>query len=248
MKLFILALSVLALAWWCGSCARPQVAPPGKTPPQESQECEPEQLRFDLARGEEELVGATGERANCLIRLARLCFLLGEMSPPGEKNRYFEKGRSYAEILAKEQPAWAEGHYWAALNLCGLAEVGGAKRGLRLVTQIVEDLERALGVDPVYDQAGPHRILGRIYYECPVWPLSVGDLHKSLHHLTAAAAIAPDNSTNHLFLAETLLKLGKKTEACQELEQVLKATRHALCPKDLEEDRREALRLLKERR
>jgi thioredoxin-like negative regulator of GroEL len=86
--------------------------------------------------------------------------------------------------------------------------------------------------------------LGRIYYECPGWPLSEGNIHESLEHLSKAVALAPENSTNHLFLAETLLKLGKKEEAHLELEQVLKATRHAHCPQHLEEDRREARRLL----
>jgi tetratricopeptide (TPR) repeat protein len=112
----------------------------------------------------------------------------------------------------------------------------------------MEELERALEVNPGYDQGGPHRTLGRIYYEAPSWPISVGDIHQSLKHLTQAVALAPDNSTNHLYLAMTLLKLGKKGQAQRELEQTLKASRHALCPQDLEEDRREARRLPKENR
>lgn len=212
----------------------------------EREGCDPEQLRQDLAYYEQKAATSPGERANCLIHLARICFILGELSPKGEKDAYFAKGKQYAETLIREQPEWTEGHYWLGLNLCGLAEEAGPKRGLRLVPEIIAAMERALEVDQVYDQAGAHRVLGRVYYECPAWPLSVGDLNKSLRHLSAAAAICPENSTNHLFLAETLLKLGKKTEARQELEKVLKATRHAVCPKELEEDRRQALKLLKE--
>ena len=67
-------------------------------------------------------------------------------------------------------------------------------------------------------------------------------------YLSEAVDIAPHNSTNHLFLAETLLKLKKKVEAREELDRVLRATRHALCQQELEKDRRDALRLLRQNR
>ena len=107
-----------------------------------------------------------------------------------------------------------------------------------------KELKAALALDPAYDQAGAHRILGRIYYEAPGPPFSVGDRQKSLEHLTQAVRLAPDNSTNHLSLAETLLKLGKPEEARRELEAVLKATRHAIWPRGVADDRREAQKLL----
>jgi tetratricopeptide (TPR) repeat protein len=249
MKKLLPLVLVLSLAWWCGSCARPRVPPPEAVvpevaAPEEITVCEVSKLRAELLLCEDELKDATGGRTNCLVRLARLSYLLGELSPKPEKPYYFEKGKGYGETLAAEQPAWAEGHYWLALNLCGLAEISGARRGLKMVPQIIEEMEHSLKVNPTYEQAGAHRILGRIYYACPGWPLSVGDIHESLNHLSSAVALAPDNSTNHLFLAETLLKLGKKEEAHQELEQVLKATLHAHCPQNLEEDRQEARRLL----
>jgi tetratricopeptide (TPR) repeat protein len=246
MKKLLPILLVLSLVWWCGSCARPRVSFPEVAVPEETPECEVSKLLTELRRCEDDLKNPNGKRTNRLIRGARLSYLLGELSPNHEKLYYFEKGKAYGETLAGEQPAWAEGHYWLALNLCGLAEIGGARRGLKLVHEIVEKMEQALRVNPAYEQAGPHRVLGRIYYECPSWPLSVGNIHESLKHLSSAVALAPENSTNHLFLAETLLKLGKKAEARQKLENVLKATHHAHCPKYLEEDRQAALRLLQE--
>ena len=250
-KNFLLLLLLLSLVWWCSSCARPRVVVPEAVAPEvaapeEALECDVAKLQAKLLRSEEDLKNATCERTNCLVHAARAAYLLGELSPRDEKQKYFEKGKGYGETLAKEQPAWADGHYWLGMNLCGLAEIGGARRGLKLVPHIIEEMEHTIGVNPAYEQAGAHRVLGRIYYECPGWPLSVGDMHESLKHLTKAVALAPDNSTNHLFLAETLLKLGKKAEAHRELEQVLKATRHAHCPQQLEEDRQKARRLLGE--
>lgn len=245
MKKLLSLLLVLSLAWWCGSCARPRVSVPEAAAPKESPGFEVSKLLVKLLRYENKLKNAK-DRTNYLVSLARLSYLLGELSPKQEKLYYYEKGKDYAEALAAEQPDWAEGHYWLGLNLCGLAEIGGARRGLKLVPQIIEKMEQSLQVNPSYEQAGAHRVLGRIYYACPAWPLSVGNIHESLQHLSSAVALAPDNSTNHLFLAETLLKLGKKEEARRELEQVLTAKSHAHCPHNLEEDRQEARRLLQE--
>jgi tetratricopeptide (TPR) repeat protein len=251
-KNFLLVLLLLSLVWWCSSCARPrvvvpEVAVPEVAVPEEAPECEVSKLQAELLRCEEELKNATRERTNCLTRLARLCYLLGELSPKDEKQQYFEKGKGYAQTLAREQPAWADGHYWLGMNLCGLAEISGPRRGLKMVPHIIEEMEQTVKVNPSYAQAGAHRVLGRIYYACPGWPLSVGNMHESLEHLSLAVALAPDNSTNHLFLAETLLKLGKKAEARQELEQVFKATRHADCPQHLRDDRQTARQLLNEK-
>ena len=58
--------------------------------------------------------------------------------------------------------------------------------------------------------------------------------------------LAPATSTNHLYLAQTLLRLQEAGLALQELAQVLKSTRAAVKPQDLEEDRQEARRLLAE--
>ncbi|MFZ2089232.1 MAG: hypothetical protein WAU47_11695, partial [Desulfobaccales bacterium] len=173
-------------------------------------------------------------------------FLLGELSARNEKRPYFEKGQRFSETLTKEHPAWPEGHYWLAMNQCGLADLSGARKGLKMVPEIIVSLEQALRGNPAYDQAGPHRVLGRIYFECPPWPLSVGSLPESLRHLSAAVAIAPENSTNRLFLGETLLKMGKKDMARKELEQVINGTSHPLCPQFLEEDRQAARRLLQD--
>lgn len=193
----------------------------------------------------EEMLPQAEPTANPLwIRLARVCFILGDLAASGQRHRYYEKGRNYAEFLLREQPAGVEGHYWLGLNLCGLAEVGGSLKGRRLLPAILQELQRALILDESYDQAGPHRVLGRIYYEAPPWPLFVGDLEKSRHHLTVAARLAPENSTNHLYLAQTLLRLGQDNQARLELEQVLKASRHAIHPGGLQDDQRTARRLL----
>ncbi|MBW1990871.1 MAG: hypothetical protein JRI59_01835 [Deltaproteobacteria bacterium] len=185
-----------------------------------------------------------GERTRILTLLAQVCWTLGEIAPADQRLKHYEKGSYYGSLLVREQPDWADGYYWQAMNLCGVAEVGGAGRALRLLPVIVQTMKKAAAIDPTLDQGGPHRILGRIFYEAPAWPFSVGDIHKSLYHLTLAVQIAPHNSTNHLYLGETLLRLGKEQEAQMELIQVFSSTQHASWPLGLEQDRQEARRIL----
>ncbi|MDP3183529.1 MAG: tetratricopeptide repeat protein [Desulfobaccales bacterium] len=199
-----------------------------------------------LALYEESLPNAGADRPLLLAKLARVCFILGDISKDSTRQGFYAKGRTYAEMLLKEQPAGVPGHYWLALNLCGLADVGGAFQGRELLPTILEELQRSLTIDETYDQAGAHRVLGRIYFEAPGRPLSVGDLNKSLQHLTAAVRLAPENSTNHLYLAETLLRLGNPDQARQQLEQTLKATQHAIHPGGLTDDQTTAQRRLEE--
>jgi tetratricopeptide (TPR) repeat protein len=185
-------------------------------------------------------------RAPLLAHLSRTCFVLGQLAPNQQSMGYYRKGQSYAETLIREEPSRVEGHYWLAMNRCGQADVGSKFLGLKLLPRILEGLQRAIALDETYDQAGAHRVLGRIYYEAPGRPLSVGDLAKSLQHLQAAVRLAPAASTNRLYLAQTLYRLRDNPAAVRELEQVLKSTRYAVKPQDLEEDRREARRLLAE--
>ncbi|MEJ2672767.1 MAG: hypothetical protein P8168_11330 [Deltaproteobacteria bacterium] len=197
-----------------------------------------------MASYEKALPRAKASRGLVLTELSRLCFILGEWGDDNHRKQYFKKGVHYAKLLRREQPRRVEGYYWLALNLGGLAEMSGAWQGLHLVSVIVKDMKIAARLDPGYNQAGPDRVLGRIYFKAPAWPLSVGNLHKSLRYLRAAVKLAPNNSTNHLYLAETLLQLGKSSQACRELEKAFRATSHAHWAPDLKKDHQKAHHLL----
>ncbi len=190
------------------------------------------------------LSSRSAPRPLVLAQLARTCFIMGDMAPKKYSEGYYRKGKVYAETLIHEDPNHSAGHYWLALNLCGIAEACGYMTGRRLLPQILEQLQRVVALDGTYNQAGAHRVLGRIYFEAPAWPMSVGDMEKSLEHLQTAVRLAPDNSTNHLYLAQTLARLHFRALARQELERVLTCTQYAIKPQDLEEDRQEARRLL----
>jgi tetratricopeptide (TPR) repeat protein len=201
-----------------------------------------QKTRALLEKYEKELPRAQTGRAHDLAELARLCFILGEWGKSDQK-KYLEKGRDFAQRLIREKPHEVAGHYWLALNLGGLAEMNG---DLSMIPTIVKEMKIAATLDASYNQAGPHRVLGRVYFEAPPWPMSVGNLQKSLQHLRRAVKLAPTNSTNHLFLAETLLDMGQTNQACQQLHRTLAATRHANWPSALEADHTKAKSLLQQ--
>jgi tetratricopeptide (TPR) repeat protein len=221
--------------------ARPPVATYQMKPVANLQEAEKQ-----LAHYEKVLPRAGNHRGPILAQIARLCFVLGEIAGNPEGEKYFKKGKDYAQLLKKEQPRRVEGHYWLALNLAGLCSLAPAKEALKALPAIVEELEKAEAIDGGYSQGGPHRVLGRIYARAPAWPFSIGDLPKSEEYLHKAVKLAPKNSTNHLYLAQTLFEMGKTAEARKELEKTLQAKEHATGPQGLMEDREEARRLLKE--
>lgn len=205
-----------------------------------------EEAQQQISRCKQNIPVRGEERTFRLSCLARLYFFLGEAEDGKAQEQNYEQGCNYARLLIEEQPQRVEGYYWLALNMCGLASISEAKEALSLLPRIIELLETSLGFDEAYDQAGAHRVLGRIYYRAPVWPLSVGDVQKSLQHLSLSVKIAPQNSTNHLFLAEVLYSTGKAKEANRALEKVLNGTRHALWPKGLAEDQQKAQQLIRE--
>ncbi len=183
-------------------------------------------------------------RFKTLLEMARLSFELGEMVKEQDRRKWFEKGAGYARIMIDEEPGRAEGYYWRALNFCGICEVSRAATALASIPQIVMDLKAAMEIDATYDQAGPPRVLGRILCKVPAWPISEGDLEQSLNLLQNAIKIAPDNSTNHLYLAETLMELNKQNEACMELSLVMAASCHATSVERLKEDQEHASNLM----
>ncbi|MGQ9920663.1 MAG: TRAP transporter TatT component family protein [Desulfobacca sp.] len=192
----------------------------------------------------ESLLPAAGtERLLVLARLARAAFFLGDLTDGGQRRLYYEQGRQYAETMVQEFPASVAGHYWLGLNLAGLADVSRLQ-ALRLLPKIMAALERAAAIDPAYDQAGAYRVLGRIYFEAPGRPLSVGDINKSLVLLQKASQLAPANSTNYLYLGEALLKAGRPDDARRQFEKVLTAAQNADGPRGLEADRRQAQEIL----
>ncbi len=205
-----------------------------------------EHMTVKLASLEKSLYQGAAPRAETLYKLASLSYNIAENSTKNEQLYWYEKGRFYAEILTREEPQRVEGHYWLALNLCGIIENSGAGRALAIIPSIMQTLKTAVEIDETFDQGGPLRVLGLLLDKAPVWPMSEGDPDKSLILLRNAVRVAPENATNHLYLAKALMDIGHSHEACLELDRALASKGHASSELKLKEDHEEARSLKSE--
>jgi len=122
--------------------------------------------------------------------------------------------------LARE-PKSAAGHYFLAMNLGKLAEAEAPSlAAYKLVHEVEREFKTAAALDVSYDFAGPARTLGELYFQAPIWPLSVGSRHKAREWFERAAALAPDYPDNQLNLAEAYLKWRNREEAAQTLKKI----------------------------
>lgn len=85
--------------------------------------------------------------------------------------------------------------------------------------------EILVALDERYEDAGGHRVLGRLHTLAPKVPFVTGwvDRDKAVSELRKAVALGPDNWDNHLFLAEALLEhqSAKAAEAREILRRLL---------------------------
>ncbi|HEV7667882.1 MAG TPA: hypothetical protein VGS22_05120 [Thermoanaerobaculia bacterium] len=75
--------------------------------------------------------------------------------------------------------------------------------------------EIVLAIDPRFDEAGGHRLLGRLHTLAPKVPFITGwvDRDLAIDHLKKAVAIAPQNPYNQLYLADALLQYRSAAKA-----------------------------------
>jgi tetratricopeptide (TPR) repeat protein len=151
-------------------------------------------------------------------RLAKACFLMTE----GVKNNdqrliYARKGVTYAQRALKLNAKRVEPPYFLALNTAKVAE---ATHEVKLMKSIVGYAKRAAAIDESYDDAGPLRILGKVYITAPAWPVSVGSPEKGVEVLSRAVEISPV-PINRIFLGQAYYHDEEYERAEKELKQAL---------------------------
>jgi hypothetical protein len=154
-------------------------------------------------------------------KLARARYWLGGHAPEKTRKAYLESGIAAgraAIALAANKP---DGHFWVAANMGALAESFGLRQGLKYRGEIKDELETVLREDPAFLQGSADRALGRWYAEVP--RLFGGSDKKSEEHLRQSLTYNPNSAASLFFLADTLVDEGKKDEARQVLDKLLKA-------------------------
>ena len=179
-------------------------------------------------------LNADGRDFESAWKLARAQYWLGTNGlPPAERKPALEAGIAAGRKAVAIDSRRPEGHFWIAANMGALAESYGLRQGIKYRGAIRDELEIVLKLDPAFLDGSADRAIGRWYYKVP--GLFGGDDRKSEQHLRKALTYNPQSVITHLFLAETLIELGKTAEARKELEAAIAAPED---PQWAPEDRR----------
>ncbi len=153
------------------------------------------------------------------LKFARACFEFAEFATNSTQRALLaNEGIKAARWVLENQPQNGEAHYWLAMNLAQLSRTKGWG-ALKIVNEMEKEYLKAIELSPEIDYAGPHRLLGLLYRDAPGWPLSIGSKQKAKYHLQQAVKLAPDFPDNQLFLIESFIKWGEKSEAIRQYNQ-----------------------------
>lgn len=132
-------------------------------------------------------------------------------------------------------------YFWAAVDWGLWGEVFGKLAAARqgVATRIRKYTETVIALDERFEQAGGHRVLGRLHARAPSIIFVTGwiDRDKAIAELRRAVALAPDYLYNRIYLAEALAE--HRPEARVELRTLLEdLVRRSPDPSVLVEDER----------
>ncbi len=106
-------------------------------------------------------------------------------------------------------------YFLKGLCLGKLGEMKGIWASLQIINPFKENMKKAMLLSPRVDQGGPHRALGKMYYELPFF--LGGSISKSIYHLEQAVTLGPHYWENHYFLGQSYIKKGRYQDARQSL-------------------------------
>lgn len=174
---------------------------------------------YFAARAEKALLEAQKQyqstnSATNTLRFARACFDLAELATnETQRAKIARHGIDACRRLLARQSNSAPAHYYLAMNLGELAQAEAPSlAAYKLVHEVEHEFLTAAALDVRFDHAGPARSLGKLYFQAPGWPFSIGSSHKAREWFERAVALAPEYPGNLLDLAEAQLKWRQHAE------------------------------------
>ncbi|MFH1059496.1 MAG: TRAP transporter TatT component family protein [Pseudomonadota bacterium] len=152
-------------------------------------------------------------------RLSQAWFWIGINTPEGQDVEPFEKSVNAAKQAVAINPNSLPGHYWLGVAYGVYGKAKGIMKSLSLVDPIKEEMNWVISKDPKYENGGPYRVLGRLYFKLP--GLFGGDTDKAIANLKQAVQTGPSRWINHLYLAEVYLKEDQVPEAKALIKQII---------------------------
>jgi len=153
-------------------------------------------------------------------KLSRILYYIGTRTESKkEKKIIFGQGLYYAKKAVALEPEKPDGHYWLGVNYGVYGQARGMLKSLSFVKPIKEAMNKVIELDRGYEDGGPDRVLGRVYFKVPGF--AGGSKKKSLEHLLKSKELAPNEALTRCYLADALLSFKEVDKAREELEYVL---------------------------
>jgi tetratricopeptide (TPR) repeat protein len=176
-------------------------------------------------------------------RLARARYYVGDREKDQTKKaKMFQSGVEAAKKAIALDDKRVDGHFWYAASEGEYANLKGVLQSLGSVKTIRKEFEAALSINPGYESGAIFSALGQIDLNLP--RLLGGNERRGIERLEAGLKVGPDNAELKVTLAEVYIKKGRKDEAKQLIESVIKANDPARSPVEMEELRTKARALL----
>jgi len=107
------------------------------------------------------LLQLSPQNPDILWRFSRVYISIGDVMPREEREPVYRKAEDYARECIRADSTRSEGHSWLAASLGNLAMVVSDEEKVKLTTEIKNELERAIALNPEDDVA--YSILGSFY-------------------------------------------------------------------------------------
>ena len=191
----------------------------------------------------EEAFAEAPENLEIAWKLLRAIHYQGDYATDGReaKQAIFERGREVMEATLEHlaervggresldelpadqfaehfsEPEVARIYFWGAVNWGLWGEVFSKMKAARqgVAKRLRDYAEIVIALDPGYEDAGGHRLLGRLHTEAPKIPFVTGWINRdtALSSLREAVEIGPEDPYNRFYLADALIKFDKKAHA-----------------------------------
>lgn len=174
--------------------------------------------------------------------LSRVWLTYGDVAAKNkdEKLRDYEKGRDVAKKAMELNPKNPGPHFWYMANMGRWGQTRGVLKSFFLVSQVKEQLNLILALDPEYVPALD--AYGVLYYQLPGF--LGGDLKLSERYIRQAIELDPHLTVARVDLAKVLIKRKQYEEARSELNGVLEEKEPKLYADWYVKDRRDAAELI----
>ena len=180
----------------------------------------------DMAAAEEALalyrdvLVAADDKYEAYWKISRIMYYIGEhQESKKDRQTTFAQGVYHAEKAMALEPEKPDAYYWRGVNNGKYGETRGVLKSLALVKPIKSDMNKVIELNRAYEEGGPDRVLGRVYFKLPGF--AGGSKDKSLEHLLKSKEYGPDDALTRVYLADTYLDRKEVDKAKAELDYVM---------------------------